>query len=87
MTKVALVTDSRAYFPQELVAQYAIRVAPQVLIWDGETYLTGWTSSPRPSSSAWRRPKPCPPVPRSRRNPSTRFSANCTRAGTTSWPC
>ncbi len=41
MRKVALVTDSTAYIPQPLVEQYGIRVAPQVLIWDGETYLDG----------------------------------------------
>ena len=41
MGKVALVTDSTAYIPQNLVEQYNIRVAPQVLIWDEETFLDG----------------------------------------------
>jgi len=47
MGKVALVTDSTAYIPHELVAQYAVRVAPQVLIWDGETYLDGVDIQPQ----------------------------------------
>lgn len=47
MGKVALVTDSTAYIPQELVEQYDIRVAPQVLIWDGETYLDGVDIQPQ----------------------------------------
>jgi DegV family protein with EDD domain len=37
MAKVALVTDSTAYIPAGLVEQYQIRVAPQVIIWGGET--------------------------------------------------
>jgi len=38
---VALVTDSTAYVPAELVKQYAITVAPQVLIWGDETFQDG----------------------------------------------
>jgi DegV family protein with EDD domain len=41
MPKVALVTDSTAYIPQDLVEKYSIRVAPQVLIWGEETLLDG----------------------------------------------
>ena len=37
MSKVAVVTDSTAYLPKELVEQYKIPVAPLVVIWDGET--------------------------------------------------
>lgn len=39
MSKVAVVTDSTAGIPQELASQLDIRVAPQVLIWNGDTYL------------------------------------------------
>jgi DegV family protein with EDD domain len=39
--KVAIVTDSTAYIPQDLVTQYNINVAPQVLIWGEETFLDG----------------------------------------------
>jgi DegV family protein with EDD domain len=41
MSKVALVTDSTAYIPQELVDKYHITVIPQVLIWGEETYRDG----------------------------------------------
>jgi len=37
MSKVAIITDSTAYIPKELVEQYQITVIPQVLVWDGET--------------------------------------------------
>jgi DegV family protein with EDD domain len=46
MSKVALVTDSTAYIPQELLAKYGIRVAPQVLIWNGSTYEDGVNIQP-----------------------------------------
>ncbi len=41
MSKIALVTDSTAYIPSELCKQNNITVAPQVLIWDGQTYQDG----------------------------------------------
>ncbi len=37
MSKVAVVTDSTAYLPKELVEQYKIPVAPLVVIWGDET--------------------------------------------------
>jgi DegV family protein with EDD domain len=41
MSKVAIVTDSTAYIPPELVQKYNITVAPQILIWSGETFQDG----------------------------------------------
>jgi DegV family protein with EDD domain len=41
MAKIALVTDSTTYMPPELVRQYNISVAPQVLIWGDQTYKDG----------------------------------------------
>ena len=41
MSKVIIVTDSVAYIPKEMLIEYDIRVAPQVLIWGDETYLDG----------------------------------------------
>lgn len=41
MADIAVVTDSTAYIPQELVDQYRIHVAPQILIWGDESYLDG----------------------------------------------
>jgi DegV family protein with EDD domain len=41
MADIAIVTDSTAYIPQELVDQYQIHVAPQILIWGEESFLDG----------------------------------------------
>jgi len=41
MSKVALVTDSTAYIPQELIEKYHITVTPQILIWGDETFEDG----------------------------------------------
>jgi DegV family protein with EDD domain len=41
MSKVAIVTDSTAYIPQEFLKQYSIFVAPQVLIWGDENFRDG----------------------------------------------
>lgn len=39
--KTAIVTDSTAYIPKQLLDQYEIHVAPQVLIWGEETFKDG----------------------------------------------
>lgn len=41
MSKIALVTDSTAYIPPEIVSQYGLTVLPQVLVWGEETYQDG----------------------------------------------
>jgi DegV family protein with EDD domain len=41
MSKIAVVTDSTTYLPPELVQQYNITIAPQVLIWGDQTYRDG----------------------------------------------
>ncbi len=41
MSKVAIVTDTTAYLPEDLVDQYQIAVTPQVLIWGNEEYKDG----------------------------------------------
>jgi DegV family protein with EDD domain len=41
MSKIAIVTDSTAYLPNDLVEKYNLTVAPQVLIWGEETYQDG----------------------------------------------
>jgi DegV family protein with EDD domain len=41
MPKVAVVTDSLAYIPPDLVKKHNITVAPQVLIWGDETFQDG----------------------------------------------
>jgi len=41
MPKIAVVTDSTAYIPADLVQQYNLTVTPQVLIWGEETFEDG----------------------------------------------
>jgi DegV family protein with EDD domain len=41
MSKVALVTDSTAYIPEELIKKHNLTVVPQVLIWGDETFQDG----------------------------------------------
>jgi len=41
MSKVAIVTDSSAYIPNDLIKEYSITVVPQVLIWGNESYDDG----------------------------------------------
>lgn len=46
MSKIAVVTDSTAYIPPEIIKKYSISVTPQVLIWDNQTYRDGVDISP-----------------------------------------
>ncbi len=41
MSKVAIVTDSTAYIPDDLLERYSIAVTPQILIWGDETFQDG----------------------------------------------
>lgn len=41
MSKIALVTDSTSYIPKNLVDQYHITVAPQILIWGNDNLEDG----------------------------------------------
>jgi DegV family protein with EDD domain len=45
--KVAIVTDSTTYIPEEILGQYQIRVAPQVVIWGGKEYLDNIDMTPK----------------------------------------
>jgi DegV family protein with EDD domain len=46
MPKIALVTDSTASIPKDLVDKYEIIVAPQILIWGKETFEDGVNITP-----------------------------------------
>ena len=46
MARIAIVTDSTACIPQELLTKYDIKVAPQILLWKGTTLLDGIDISP-----------------------------------------
>ena len=41
MSKFVIVTDSTSYIPSDITQKYGITVAPQVLIWDNQTYRDG----------------------------------------------
>ncbi len=41
MSKVMILTDSSAYLPKEIVAEYPISVLPLTLIWEGKQYRDG----------------------------------------------
>ncbi|MCX6079270.1 MAG: DegV family protein [Chloroflexi bacterium] len=46
MSKVAIVTDSTAYIPKDIIDQYKITVVPLVLIWGEQTYEDGVSIQP-----------------------------------------
>ena len=46
MSKVAIVTDSTAYLPEELIKQYNITVLPLSIIWEGKSYRDGVDMQP-----------------------------------------
>lgn len=41
MSKITIITDSTAYIPEALCAQYHITMLPQILIWGDETFRDG----------------------------------------------
>ena len=47
MSRISIVTDSTSYLPPDLVAQYGITVAPQVLIWGDQSFRDGVDISPQ----------------------------------------
>jgi len=46
MTKIAIVTDSTAYLPQDFVKRHNIRVIPLSIHWDDITYMDGVDITP-----------------------------------------
>jgi DegV family protein with EDD domain len=60
MSKVALITDSTTYLPDEFIQKYNITVAPQVLIWGEKTYEDGVDIQPE---EFYRRLKGAPVMP------------------------
>ncbi len=46
MNKVAIVTDSTAYLPPELIAEYDIKVIPLAVIRDGDSFEDGIDITP-----------------------------------------
>lgn len=46
MSRIAIVTDSTACIPEDFIKQYDIKVAPQILMWKGETLMDGVDITP-----------------------------------------
>lgn len=46
MKKVAIITDSSAYLPKDIVADLGVHVVPLTLNWEGKSYLDGVDISP-----------------------------------------
>jgi len=46
MTKIAVLSDSSAYLPPELVEQYGIRVIPLTILWGSDSILDGVEITP-----------------------------------------
>jgi DegV family protein with EDD domain len=46
MNKVAIITDSTAYLPPELITEYDIKVIPLAVIWDGDSFADGVDLTP-----------------------------------------
>jgi len=46
MAKVAIVTDSTAYIPDQILSNYPIFIAPLLLLWDGESLRDGVDITP-----------------------------------------
>jgi DegV family protein with EDD domain len=47
MSRIAVVTDSLASLPDDIINHYDIKVAPQVLVWGDESYLDGVDITPQ----------------------------------------
>jgi len=60
MSKVAIITDSTAYLPDELVRQYNITVLPLSIIWEGVSYRDGVDIQPE---EFYRRLQDCKELP------------------------
>ena len=70
MNKVAIVTDSTAYLPAEIINKYQIRVIPLSVIWDGESFLDGVDITP---SQFYSRLDNSPTIPSTSQPPAGEF--------------
>jgi fatty acid-binding protein DegV len=78
MEKVAVVTDTTACVPPELVARYGIEVVPVQLIIDDKSYRDGIDISPAEFYSLLRRAKKIPTTSSS--SPSLTWTPSATPA-------
>ena len=70
MNKVAILTDSTAYLPKEIIDRYQIQVIPLSVIWDGESYLDGIDITP---SQFYSRLEKSPSLPSTSQPPAGEF--------------
>ncbi len=72
MPNVIIVTDSTAYLPELLAAQYGIQVLPLSIIWEGVSYRDGIDMQPE---EFYRRLKGCRELPTTSQVPTPAFEA------------
>ncbi len=70
MNKVAIVTDSTAYLPPELITKYNIKVVPLVVIWDGDSFEDGVDITP---TQFYTRLEKSPSLPSTSQPPEAKF--------------
>lgn len=71
MNKVAIITDSTAYLPPELITEYDIKVIPLVVIWDGDSYADGVDITP---TQFYTRLEKSPSLPSTSQPPAADFN-------------
>ena len=70
MNKVAIVTDSTAYLPPELITEFDIKVIPLVVIWDGDSFEDSVDITP---TQFYTRLEKSPSLPSTSQPPETKF--------------
>ena len=70
MNQVAIVTDSTAYIPTEILEKYQIQVIPLSVIWEGESYEDGVDIT---TSQFYNRLEKSPSLPSTSQPPAGRF--------------
>lgn len=70
MNKVALVADSTAYLPSDLIEKYQIDIIPLSVIWDGDTFEDGVDIT---TSQFYDRLEKSPSLPSTSQPPAGRF--------------
>jgi DegV family protein with EDD domain len=70
MNKVAILTDSTAYLPSDIIDRYQIQIIPLSVIWDGESYLDGIDITP---SQFYKRLENSPTLPSTSQPPVGEF--------------
>jgi DegV family protein with EDD domain len=78
VARIAVVTDSAACIPADLVQRYSIQVVPFVLVWDGQSYRDGQDLTP---TEFYRRLRASASLPTTSRPPQQAFADLYRRLG------